>query len=122
MAARFKGVDFPFQKGVSSFPKGASDADLVKANLAQIIQTKPGERRMHPEFGVDLISLVFESITQAEIAALARDRILRAVALFEPRAQVLDLQVTTDDSRLNLTLVYQFNRDVSTLSLGIGVG
>lgn len=121
-AGRFLGVDFPFQKGVNGTPKGAEDAALVRANLLQILNTKPGDRRMHPEFGIDLISLVFESLTQPEIVSLARDRILRAVTRFEPRARVLDLGVSVQESRLDIVLRYQFNSEVSDLLLQIGTG
>lgn len=120
--ARFKGIDFPFQKATTGIPKGAEDAALVRANLLQILNTKPGERRMHPEFGIDLISLVFESLTRPEIVSLARDRILRAVTRFEPRARVLDLSASVQESRLDIILKYQFNDEVTDLQLRIGTG
>lgn len=120
--ARFKGIDFPFQQGVNGTPKGAEDATLVRANLTQILNTKPGERRMHPEFGIDLISLVFESLTQPEVISLARDRVLRAVTRFEPRARILDLAVSVQESRLHITLRYEFNSEVDDLQLQIGTG
>jgi phage baseplate assembly protein W len=119
---RFRGVDFPFQPSINGTPKGAEDAVLVRANLIQILNTRPGERRMHPEFGIDLISLVFESLTQPEVVSLARDRILRAVTRFEPRARVLDLGVATQESRLDIILRYEFNSEVSDLQLQIGTG
>ena len=123
--ARFLGVAFPFQKGLNGIPKAAVDAALVKSNLQQIIQTNQGERRMRPDFGANLISAVFENATLEETQSLVRDLIASAISQFEPRANVLAIEVssrtTLSGTSLDILVKYEFNREVQAAQFTLGV-
>ena len=123
--ARFLGVAFPFQKGVTGIPKAAVDADLVRSNLQQIVQTNRGERRMRPDFGANLISAVFENATLEETQSLVRDLIASAIGRFEPRANILSIDVTArttlSGTSLDILVKYEFNREVQAARFTLGV-
>ena len=125
MAAKFLGVDFPFQKGPQGFPKPAVDAALVRANILQIVQTKPGERRMKPSFGVDLFAILFDDATSEETRSLVRSTLTTAIGQFEPRANILDISVEHVQAPgslegLDVTISYEFNREVELVTFRLG--
>jgi hypothetical protein len=47
----------------SRFVNKNKGAEMVRAQLSQILLTSPGERVMLPGFGVDIDSFLFENIT-----------------------------------------------------------
>ncbi|WP_195822705.1 GPW/gp25 family protein [Roseobacter sp. MH60115] len=76
-----------------AFDNGTGEARLVQAeediaeSLRILMETRPGERIMHPNYGCRLHDLVFEpmnSETEAEIEVA----ISRAILFFEPRIKL----------------------------------
>lgn len=76
-----------------AFDNGTGEARLVQADediaesLRILMETRPGERIMHPNYGCRLHDLVFEpmnSETEAEIEVA----ISRAILFFEPRIKL----------------------------------
>jgi hypothetical protein len=55
------GVSLPITRGDGGyFDQTFTALDQIKHNLTNLLQTVRGERRMNPEFGSDLHSVVFE--------------------------------------------------------------
>jgi len=72
-----KGIDFKFNE--SGVFKGLYlDHKQARANLINLLLTQKGERVMQPEFGSDLVAIIFQPNTD-EIKPLIQEIILEAV-------------------------------------------
>lgn len=71
------------------------EADILQS-LHILFGTKPGERLLQPDYGVDLGALLFEPLSTT-LRTLVTDRVRLAILRHEPRIQLL--QLTVDDSR-----------------------
>lgn len=84
-------------KGYSSYEYQAgktfsvTDVALVKLDLLNHIFTRKGERVMMPNFGTRIPDLAFEPLDQITLSILEED--LRAVFAFDPRVQLLALNI-----------------------------
>lgn len=103
----FRGINFPFKKNAKSLPAAATDAELVKQSLEQIVLTGRNERVMRPNFGCDATSFVFENNDEI-LAELIRTSVSAAVGRFEPRVLLQEVQVLRDVEKgdVLVTLVY----------------
>jgi len=68
------------------------DMQAVKNSIANLLSTKKSEKILNPEFGLRLEDYLFEPITETTATAIANE-ILTAITVFEPRVQVVELQV-----------------------------
>ena len=67
--------------------------DSIRQSIRSILSTAPGERVMRPDFGCavpDLVFAVNDAATAAEVAAAVRE----ALAIWEPRIDVIDVVAT----------------------------
>lgn len=105
----FTDINFNF----SSHPSTAdivknTDEEAVKGAIRNLIQTKNFDRPFHPEIGCGIHNLLFENFTPLtiQLARRAVEDILRA---YEPRAEILDVQVTSpqDSNDLQITVVFR---------------
>lgn len=101
----FKGISFPFRKGALSFPARASNEELIKESLLQLVLTQNGERIMRPEVGSNALSFIFEPNNEV-LAATLRAEIQGVVAKYEPRILLRDIRTLRRDSELILTIDY----------------
>ena len=106
--ATYRGIAFPFGKGSTSLPAGATDAVLVKDSIKQIILTTPGERVMRPDFGCNAYSFVFENNDEI-LAELIRTEVTGALGRYEPRIAVRGVSVERDASEVVITISYILN-------------
>ena len=67
----------------------------VHQSILLIIQTAQGERVMRPDFGAGLLKLAFEPLGAAT-ASLVQHEITDALTRFEPRIDILNLDVTSN--------------------------
>lgn len=103
--ATFKGIQFPFQKGTTSFPAAADDAALIRQSIIQILLTEAGERLMRPDFGSGLLSRVFDN-NDAVLESVLQAEIFAAVGKWEPRAIVRSVDTVRKDSTITVTVNY----------------
>jgi len=68
----------------------------IHASLVILFGTRPGERLLRPDYGLDLSPLLFEPLSTT-LRTLLEDRIRTTVLVYEPRIRVLALSV--DDER-----------------------
>jgi phage baseplate assembly protein W len=67
--------------------------ESIRQSIRSILSTAPGERVMRPDFGCAVADLVFavnDEATAAEVSAAVRE----ALAIWEPRIDVLDVVAT----------------------------
>lgn len=92
-----------------AFPPGLDDKgkirlvsleEDVRQAILIIIQTVLGERVMRPDFGSGLHNLVFEPVNRTTMA-LVQNTVERALIDWEPRIEINNLEVTTDQSQRN---------------------
>jgi hypothetical protein len=90
-----KGWQFPVRTnalGHVVFSQGEQD---IKEAIEIILKTARGERVMRPEFGCGIHDLIFEPINAGTLA-LVEANIREALTQFEPRIDVLDVDVGPD--------------------------
>jgi len=99
------------------------NGDLVKVtginsvvqSIMSLVQTNHYERPFHPEIGGNVRKLLFEPC-DAVTANLLSQEIHDVLANFEPRAQVLDVIVTSNNTQdgFAITIVFQVAGGIST--------
>jgi phage baseplate assembly protein W len=105
-APDFLGCGWRFPVGVDDGGQiaRATGEDAIRQSIWTILSTAPGERVMRPDFGCGIQDLVF-GVNHARTAGAVADSVRSALALWEPRINVLDVYATPDASRPNLLLV-----------------
>ncbi len=90
----FLGSGWQFPVGVDE--QGAIQAAAYEESVRQsiwiILGTSKGERVMRPDFGCGIYDLVFE-VNSSTVASDVAEEVRDALLLFEPRIDVLDVQV-----------------------------
>jgi len=76
-------------------------AEQTKENLKSLLLTRIGERYMLPEFGTDLLNMLFEPITYEFNSAISVS-ITTAISKWLPYVSIQELKITTvlDDPTL----------------------
>ncbi len=85
------GVAFPIELDNGDI-KHAEDEESIRQSILIILGTAQGERVMRPDFGCGIYDLVFE-ITTASTAGKISQAVREALLKFEPRIDVIDIQV-----------------------------
>src|SRR5688572_30719007 len=88
-----RGAALPLRVGSTGGVREAAGIDLIEQSIRVILGTQHGERIMRPDFGANLASLAFAANTPAT-ANLARHLVTSALARWEPRIEVLDVDVS----------------------------
>jgi hypothetical protein len=98
MAKPFLGIGwgFPLAADSRGFFNKAEYEDSVRQSIWIILGTAKGERVMRPDFGCGIHDLVFE-VNSPSTAGKVAQAIRHALLLFEPRIDVLDIQVQATD-------------------------
>lgn len=92
-----RGIAFPFGKSSFGLPAPRTDEDVIMDNVSRILQTPRGSRVMRPEAGSDTYAMVFEN-SGPLLKARIDNEVRRALAAGEPRAKVLWVNVTRQDT------------------------
>jgi uncharacterized protein len=86
--------------------------EAVRQSIWMILGTAPGERMMRPDFGCGIHNLMFAP-NSAGTTGQAVDDVHRALIEWEPRIDVLEVEVIPDEAQPNLLLI-QLNYRVRT--------
>ncbi len=93
-----KGWAFPVGvDGRGGIALAADTTDIDQAIIA-ILSTGIGQRVMRPDFGCKIHDLAFAPIN-AQTLGLVQRYVEEAIGWWEPRVDVVDVEVTTDPSR-----------------------
>ena len=98
------GLAFPLQadqRGGLALARGVED---IEQAIALILGTAPGERPMRPEFGCAVHEVVFDTI-DAAIIGKVQTAVHQALERWEPRIEVVDLDVEQSDAHAGTLLV-----------------
>ena len=101
-----RGLSFPLQISGTGLAESAGVA-RVEQSIRIILGTQYGERVMRPGFGANLKSLVFAP-NNATTASLAGYYVTDALARWEPRIDVLDVQVVNDVDGAQLVIEIRY--------------
>ena len=107
-----RGIRFPFRFSErTGGTEESSDLDRIRESIFQILETRPGERLMRPEFGSRVKDLVFEQ-NDAVLKGLLRFHITDAIRRWEKRVTVTNVSFddspdTTDANRLLVRIAYR---------------
>ncbi len=106
MAREFLGVGWKFPVGVERLGNLAlaRHEEDIKEAIGLILGTAKGERVMRPNFGCGIYDLVFAPINSTTMAQVQRE-VLEALILFEPRIEVLEVNVSADERELGRLLI-----------------
>ncbi len=84
-----------------------NNEDAVRSSIFNILTTKKQERRMMPEFGASLETMLFEPMDNYTAKKIG-NVILEEVSYWEPRVIIKNIYVVsnTDDMQYDITLEY----------------
>ena len=94
------GVKFPFN-GPGVFNKSFTTFGQPSTNVKSLILTRKGERYEQPEFGTDLVNVLFEP-NVAGIKEFITKTITDAVNYWLPYLTITNLQITTREDDPNM--------------------
>lgn len=87
----------------------------IREVMLNILLTRPGERLMRPEFGAGLLDYIHHPNNETTRALIA-DAAQRSIKRWEPRVDLVEVNVTRDPLRLshvNLSIRYRLRYDGS---------
>ena len=107
MTADFLGIGWGFPIDIDA--QGTQIArspyeESVRQAIWIILGTARGERVLRPDFGCGIHDLVF-AVNNATTAGLAAQTVRQALILWEPRIDLLDVQVTPKPDEPNTLLI-----------------
>lgn len=112
------GVAFPIRLDAGRIAMNRYE-DHVRQSIRLILQTAKGERVMHPDFGSGLHNLVFEPVNPVT-TSLVQHEVKEALIRFEPRIDVLKVEVTVDQKeqqKLLINIQYRVRRTDTIFNL-----
>lgn len=99
-------IDYPFHFDSYGRTASTDDDDHVRDMIEQLLFTNPGERVNRPDFGSGLLQLIFAP-NSPELAAALQFTVQAALQQWlSDVIQVQALQVTSEDSKLQVELKY----------------
>lgn len=104
------GITLPITHGPQGyFNQSFSVGDQVKSNLNLLLRTKKGERRMNPEFGSGLWSILFEQNTE-NIKPIIDSTIRKDISKWMNYVNVQSIDIDTESDitqhRINVSVIY----------------
>lgn len=106
MANNIRGIGVNFRFGNKGFPEPATNDNLLEDSIYTILSTVPGERVHRPNFGCHLRRLLFTNISAAMLVR-AQVEARRAIERWEPRVIVESLEVTNQDSKITIVIIWR---------------
>jgi uncharacterized protein len=114
MDTEFLGNGWAFPIGLD--PQGqvrmAAGEEGVRQSIWTILSTAPGERLMRPDFGCGIHDLVF-GVNSPGTATAVSGAVREALAVWEPRIDVLDVFAAPDPAEPSVLLI-EINYQVRT--------
>ena len=98
------GLAFPIHADAEGSVGVAQFEELIRQSILLIIGTAKGERVMRPTFGCGIHDLVFATM-DATTTAVVGFEVRQALIKWEPRIDILDLDVASDPDEGNKLLI-----------------
>lgn len=116
MAAKIKGIAFPFQRGPEGIPAMTENSDVVKSDLLLLFGTSPGSRVMRPRLAIDVASIIFDNTGPLLRAYLIR-AIAEGMAKYEPRANLLSIGIDETNTMVTVDIGYEVFGETDSLTM-----
>jgi len=102
-----RGAGYPLRIGPSGGVEESAGVRKVEGSIRMILGTQYGERAMRPDFGCNLRSLVFAPNNEST-AGLARHYVEEGLHRWEPRIELLRVDVRNDNTAGRLLIEIQY--------------
>jgi phage baseplate assembly protein W len=99
-----QGWSFPIKVNAKGGLDWSTGADRIQAAIWIVLSTSPGERLMLPTFGAGIKDYVFES-NSSVVRARLQTAVQKALTQWEPRIQVVSVQVSPSPDVASLVLI-----------------
>ena len=121
MADEYLGVGwgFPVKLDEAGRVSVARYEDSIRQSIEIILHTAPGERQMRPDFGCEIVSLVFAE-NNMSTAGMASHYVQEALTRWEPRIELIGVRAIPDREsreRLDVYIDYRVIRTNSIFNL-----
>ena len=96
-----------------------SDEEDIEASLKILLGTALGERFLNPKYGLDLHEMLFEPMSTT-MATFLQDRARIALLIYEPRINLLALELDTSgqpEGRVSMVVDYEVRSTNSRFNL-----
>ena len=101
-----QGLARPFRRAGADLARADGEA-LVRSAVAQVLGTEQGELPWNPRFGSRITTYRHQNMDEV-MEALVKTEVQAALAVWEPRIQVLEVAATRvrNDNRLDVSLTW----------------
>ncbi|SOD70949.1 hypothetical protein SAMN05892883_0568 [Jatrophihabitans sp. GAS493] len=99
-----RGFSWPMEVDQTGSIKLTDTAEDIDRSIQIVLLTAPGERLMRPQFGCRIWDLLFEPIT-ANLLGLIAEAVRDALAQWEPRIEVEEVEPSADDDEAGLVRI-----------------
>ena len=112
------GLHLPIRMGKTGFfDQTFTTLEEARGSLINLLKTRKGERIMHPDFGTDIYSLLFEQITPSLLDEIEAE-IRNAINTWLPYIEIGEIIVNTSDrlielNRIEIHITYGLKKDTS---------
>lgn len=100
-------IDLAFAKKPAGDIYKKRDAAAVKQSVKNILLTNHYEKPFLPFFGSDLRGMLFE-LADNDTDAVIQNNITQSIEQFEPRAEIIDLDVVVQPDRHDISVTVKF--------------
>lgn len=100
-------IDLAFAKRPAGDIYKKRDAAAVKQSVKNILLTNHYEKPFLPFFGSDLRGMLFE-LADNDTDAVIQNNITQSIEQFEPRAEIMDLDVVVQPDRHDISVTVKF--------------
>ena len=85
------------------------DLNAIKNSLNNLFNTRPGQRFLFPNYGLNLSQFIFEPVTEYN-GRLIGEKIVRSIQLFETRVTLKQCNVSLmpDENQYDINLILEF--------------
>ena len=96
------------------------DEEAVKESIKNLILTDKGERLFQPNLGGNIRAMLFENNTPATVK-IVQDQIETIIKQYEPRAELIDVQVTSniDDYNMNVKIIFYVSNNQAPITVSV---
>jgi len=118
----YKDIDLTFAKRPDDDVYKKTDAAAVKQSVKNILLTNYSEKPFVPNFGANLNDFLFNLDTEFD-DDLLQEAIIQSIEDYEPRAQVLDVNVNTrpDYNSVDVTVSFRVISTSDVLSINLNL-
>ena len=94
------------------------DENAIRNSLKNLFNTRPGQRFLFPEYGLDLYQYVFEPVTERHAQAIG-ERIVTVIESYEPRIAVRNcfVRCLAEENQYDINLIVEFPTFNTTASI-----